>query len=292
MRFFALALENAGINDSRNRNDLPLITQSIIHGVRLIWPTEVSEQRAIAAALADVDALLGAQERLIAKKRDLKQATMQELLSGRRRLPGFTGEWEVKRLGEVTDISMGRTPSRANEAYWGSGHKWVSIGDMQSKWIENSAEEITDLAASIMTVVPKGTLLMSFKLSIGRLGFAACDLYTNEAICNFTKLRVDPDFLYYALTWVNFAAYGKQAVKGYTLNSDSLRIIELHLPQIDEQTAIAAVLSDMDAELAALEGRVAKMRAVKQGMMQELLTGRTRLPPPPAPPPLRGRGVH
>jgi type I restriction enzyme S subunit len=128
-----------------------------------------------------------------------------------------------------------------------------------------------------MTIVRKGTLLMSFKLSIGRLCFAGCDLFTNEAICSFNRMAANAEYLYYALSRTDFSLYGKQAVKGYTLNKESLRLIEIKLPCIDEQVAIAAILSDMDAELAALEARRDKTRALKQAMMQELLTGRIRL---------------
>lgn len=237
----------------------------------------VAEQRAIATVLSDVDSLLGALERLIAKKRDLKLAAMQQLLTGQTRLPGFHSEWEVKRLGEICDIAMGRTPARLNKKFWGRGYKWLSIADLQGKVVSESKEEITELAASTMEVIPKGTLLMSFKLSIGRLCFAGCDLYTNEAICSFKNLQASGEFLYYALGRTDFSLYGKQAVKGYTLNKELLKIVEVDLPSLPEQNAIAAVLSDMDAELDTLEQRLAKTRALKQGMMQELLTGRTRL---------------
>ena len=236
-----------------------------------------AEQRAIAAALSDVDALLEGLTRLIAKKRDLKQAAMQQLLTGQTRLPGFHGEWEVKRLGEICELAMGRTPPRLNQAFWGRGYVWLSIADLQSKVVGQSKEEITELAASTMAIIPKGTLLMSFKLSIGRLCFAGCDLFTNEAICSFNRLQARADFLYYALGRTDFSLYGKQAVKGYTLNKESLKMVEVRMPSRPEQTAIAAVLSDMDAELAALEARRDKTRALKQAMMQELLTGRTRL---------------
>jgi type I restriction enzyme S subunit len=235
------------------------------------------EQRAISEALSDVDGLLGGLDRLIAKKRDLQQAAMQQLLTGQARLPGFHGEWEVKQLGQLCEIAMGRTPPRLNPTYWGRGYKWLSIADLQAKVVSSSNEEITELAASTMTIIPKGTLLMSFKLSIGRLCFAGCDLFTNEAICSFNKLQTNADFLYYALGRTDFSIYGKQAVKGYTLNMESLKIVEVRIPLLPEQTAIAEVLSDMDAELAALEQRRDKTRALKQGMMQELLTGRTRL---------------
>lgn len=237
------------------------------------------EQRAIATALSDVDALIARLKRLFGKKRDIKQAAMQQLLSGQTRLPGFSGEWKIKRLGDVCEISMGRTPPRLNSAMWGngSGHVWLSIADLRGKVVFESKEQITDLAASTMAFVPKGTLLMSFKLSIGRLCFAGCDLYTNEAICAFNKLEASADYLYYALARTDFSLYGKQAVKGYTLNKQSLALVEVRLPPRPEQDAIATVLSDMDIELSALESRLAKTRAIKQGMMQELLTGRTRL---------------
>ncbi len=202
---------------------------------------------------------------------------MQQLLTGQTRLPGFSGEWVVKRLGEICEISMGRTPSRLNPAFWGAGHVWLSIADLHGKVLSSSKEQITPLAASSMRVIPEGTLLMSFKLSIGRLCFAGCDLYTNEAICGFNNLLANSDYLYYALSRTDFSLYGKQAVKGYTLNKKSLALVEVALPSDEEQAAIANVLSEMDQEMADLERRLAKTRDLKQGMMQELLTGRTRL---------------
>ena len=248
-----------------------------IRQTQIFLPLTFEEQRAIAAALSDIDALLAKLDTLIAKKRNIKQATMQQLLTGQTRLQGFSGEWEVKRLGDVSEIAMGRTPRRLNSAFWGTGYKWLSIADLKAKIISNSKEEITSLAAAEMAIIPKGTLLMSFKLSIGRLAFAGCDLFTNEAICSFNKLRANADFLYYQLGRVDFALSGKQAVKGYTLNKESLKQVEVSLPSMDEQTAIAAILSDMDTEIATLETRRDKTQALKQGMMQELLTGRIRL---------------
>ena len=264
------------IASSVNQGAQPNLFLGHIEGLR-VPRVLLAEQRAIAEALSDVDGLLGGLDRLIAKKRDLKQAAMQQLLTGQTRLPGFTGEWEVKRLGDICDIAMGRTPPRLNQAFWGRGHVWLSIADIQSKVVTQSKEEITELAASSMTVIPRGTLLMSFKLSIGRLCFAGRDLFTNEAICSFNKLQASADFLYYAVGRTDFSLYGKQAVKGYTLNRESLALIEVCLPSAHEQTTIAAILSDLDAELTALEARRDKTVALKQAMMQELLTGRTRL---------------
>lgn len=253
------------------------LNQRTLAGLRLQFPP-LPEQRAIAEALSDADAIIDSLEQLIAKKSLLKQGAMQDLLTGNQRLPGFEGEWEVQRLGEICEFGMGRTPARLNASFWGTGHPWLSIADLKGKIVTESKEQITTLAAEGMTPVAAGTLLMSFKLSIGRLCFAGCELFTNEAICSFNKLKADNQYLYYILSRTDFSLYGKQAVKGYTLNKESLAQVEVLLPPTPkEQTAIAAILSDMDAELAALEAKLAKARQVKQGMMQELLTGKTRL---------------
>jgi type I restriction enzyme, S subunit len=259
---------SGGAQQSLNRNFIAPI---------LVALPKRKEQEAITGALSDADDLIESLEQLIVKKCQIKQGAMQELLTGKKRLPGFSGEWEVKQLGDICEIEIGRTPARLNPAYWGRGYKWLSIADLKTNVVTESKEEITLLAAEDMQVIPKGTLLMSFKLSIGRLCFAGCDLYTNEAICSFKDPEADAEFLYYILSRTDFSLYGKLAVKGYTLNKESLKQVEVRLPSESEQTAIATILSDMDAEIVALEAKLAKARQIKQGMMQELLTGRIRL---------------
>ena len=270
------ALGYIGLWRFADTTSVPQINNKHVKPLAFPVPT-VDEQRAIAKALSDADELLATLDQVIAKKRDLKQATMQQLLTGKTRLPGFSGEWEVKRLGDICELKMGRTPPRLNPAFWGEGYVWLSIADLQSKLVSSSKEQVTEAAAATMELIPKGTLLMSFKLSIGRLCFAGCDLFTNEAICSFNSLTANADYLYYALERVDFSLYGKQAVKGYTLNKKSLKTVKVTLPTAAEQAAIAKVLSDMDAELSVLESRRDKTRNIKQAMMQELLTGKTRL---------------
>ena len=248
----------------------------MILNCQLKVPSE-REQYRIGRNLADIDSLISSMDQLIIKKSGIQQAAMQQLLTGQYRLPGFSGEWEVKRLGDLCTLGIGRTPSRLNDAYWGRGYKWLSIADLKAKVITESSEEITELAAKQVPLIKKGTLLMSFKLSIGRLAFAGCDLFTNEAICSFNELKANPEYLYYALQRVDFSLYGKQAVKGFTLNKASLQLVEVAIPTMEEQTAIANILSDIDTELAGLEARREKAHQIKQGMMQELLTGRIRL---------------
>jgi type I restriction enzyme S subunit len=150
-------------------------------------------------------------------------------------------------LSDLCDILIGRTPSRNVDEYWGEGHKWVSISDMKEEVIFSTKEQITDKALSSIRCrqISKGTLLLSFKLSVGKLAFAGTDLYTNEAIAALRirdKSTLDSKFLYYALKKTKFVG-GNQAVMGITLNSKSLAELRIPFPPLDDQIRIAAVLT-------------------------------------------------
>jgi type I restriction enzyme S subunit len=214
-----------------------------------------------------VDALLGAQEALLAKKRDLKAAAMQQLLTGETRLPGFSGEWEVKRLGEIAHIKTG---SRNNEDKVTDGHYPFFV---RSEVVERINSYSHDCEAIL--VPGEGRIGNIFHYINGRF-----DVHQRVyAITKFSE-GISGRFIHFCLA-KNFGAWAMQNTVKATV--DSLRLptfqtFEMHLPPTDaEQTAIAAVLSDMDAEIAALEAQRDKTRALKQGMMQELLTGRIRL---------------
>lgn len=254
------------------------IYMPVFKALQVLLPP-AAEQRAIAAALSDVDGLIASLDRLIAKKRAIKQAAMQQLLTGKTRLPGFKGKWAKQRLGTIARITMGRTPSRGIGKFWGPGHRWLAISDLHGRTVSDTAEQITDAGADGIEGIPAGTLVMSFKLSIGRVAFTGTDMYSNEAICALRAPQVDPTFLYYALQRVDFSLYGKQAVKGYTLNKQSLKTVEVYGP-IDpaEQHAVGKVLHEADDDVEAAERLRDKTKAIKQGMMQALLTGRVRLP--------------
>ena len=244
----------------------------------------IEEQRAIAAALSDVDALLAGLDRLIAKKRDLKQAAMQQLLTGQTRLPGFRGEWEVKRLGELTDIVSGGTPRTNEPSYWNGGIKWCTPTDIThsaGKYLTETERTISrdGLNSSGARLLPVGALLLCSRATIGELKIAGTPICTNQGFKSLVcRPRVSNEFLYYKLLTMKQQmverAFGSTFLEISTRNVSSL---EVATPPHDEQTAIAAILSDMDAELTAHEARRDKTHALKQGMMQELLTGRTRL---------------
>lgn len=242
------------------------------------------EQRAIAAALSDVDALLSGLDRLIAKKRNLKQAAMQQLLTGQTRLPGFHGEWEKKRLGDLAEIVSGGTPRTNEPSYWNGGIKWCTPTDITryaGKYLTETERTISrdGLDNSGAALLPIGALLLCSRATIGEVKIAAVPICTNQG---FKSLVCRPatsiEFLYYKLLTMKQQmmerAFGSTFLEISTRNVHALAVAA---PSPEEQTAIATVLSDIDTELAALEARRDKTRALKQAMMQELLTGRTRL---------------
>jgi len=159
--------------------------------------------------------------------------------------------WSYKPLSELCGINLGSTPSRSKSEYWGKGYPWVSISDLKEKFISKTKEEITDvaLAESNCKVVKKGTLLMSFKLSIGKLAFAEKDLYTNEAIVALPikdESQLLKEYLYYVLKSIPLVG-GNQAAMGQTLNKQSLSILQIPLPPtIVDQSRIAKVLSQCE----------------------------------------------
>ena len=226
-----------------------------------------AEQRAIAAALSDVDALLAKLDQFIAKKRDLKQAAMQQLLSGQTRLPGFCGEWEVKRLGEVTHIKTG---GKNNDDKVIDGEYPLFV---RSQTVERINSYSYDCEAIL--VPGEGGIGSIFHYISGRFD-------VHQRVYAITQFAPDVSGRFvYLFMLMNFGDHAtKNSVRATV---DSLRLPTFHEfevalpPTLKEQTAIAAVLSDMDAEIAALEARRDKTRELKQGMMQELLTGRIRL---------------
>jgi type I restriction enzyme S subunit len=254
-----------------------------VQKLQLALPS-LSEQRAIAGALSDVDALIGALDQLIAKKRDLKQAAMQHLLTGQKRLPGFHGEWEVKRLGDVAELKNGYAFKSAT--YTDSGEfKIITIANVQDGCMDNTeCSKISSFPIDIQThhKLRRGDILISMTGNVGRVCRVNEDnCLLNQRVGKLVSTGVDGGLLFFLLSQRPFLVAMMGKAKGGAQGNLSVTDIteyQFHIPSDpSEQTAIAEVLSDMDAELAALTQRRDKTRALKQGMMQELLTGRTRL---------------
>ena len=251
----------------------PAISMANLKKHKISLPPTKAEQEAVAEALSDADALIESLEQLLAKKRLLKQGAMQELLTGKKRLPGFSGEWEVNRLGEVSEIVMGQSPSSAHYNDKGEGLPLIQgNADISSR---------QTIRRVFTTEVTKwgypGDILISVRAPVGEISRTGFDVCLGRGVC---AIRCpENDFLYYALI-AREQAWAKLS-KGSTFDSVSstdVEQFEIEQPTDEtEQHAIAAILSDMDAEIAALETKLSKARQIKQGMMQELLTGRIRL---------------
>ncbi len=233
----------------------------------LAIPSNRAEQEAIAEALSDADALIESLDQLVAKKRQIKQGTMQELLTGKRRLPGFSGEWVLKRLGEIANIKTG---ARNNQDK-------VEDGAYPFFVRSSTVERINSFSHDCEAILIPGEGGIG---SIFHYVFGKFDVHQRVyAITRFSS-ETSGKFVYFYMA-TKFGAHAMENSVKATV--DSLRLptfldFEITMPPtFDEQTAIAAVLSDMDAELSTLESRLAKARQIKQGMMQELLTGRIRL---------------
>ncbi|EKT7744569.1 restriction endonuclease subunit S [Campylobacter coli] len=186
--------------------------------------------------------------------------------------------WEVKKLGDIAEIQIGKTPSRNNIDFFQGENIWLSIRDLKSKFVSSSSEKISNEAISKtnIKVVPKGTLLMSFKLTLGKTAFAECDLYTNEAIAAiFIKNKnINKYFLDYVLKFTDLEKYVDNAVKGKTLNKQKLKQIEILLPKnIKEQERIVGILDEsfakIDENIKILEQDLLNLDELMQSALQK-----------------------
>lgn len=258
---------------------VPSLNASTIEGVTALFPA-YKEQAAIANALSDVDALLSELEKLIAKKQAIKTATMQQLLTGRTRLPQFAlredgspkgykqselGEvpedWEVEPFGSLLSIRHGKS-QRSVEAE-GGNYPILATGG-QIGW-----------ATSYLWDKP--SVLIGRKGTIDKPRYIDKPFWTVDTLFySEIKCRADAKFVYYKFCMVDWRQYN-EASGVPSLNGSTIEGVCSAIPGKSEQTAIATILSDMDEEIQALEQRLNKTRQIKQGMMQELLTGKTRL---------------
>jgi type I restriction enzyme S subunit len=237
-----------------------------------------NEQLAIAAALSDVDALIGALDRLISKKRDLKQSAMQQLLTGQTRLPGFNGKWETKPLGDVASIRNQKVlPHQVDPDTFCI--ELEHLGQGNGRLLASSTARSS--TSSKYRFVSGDVLFGRLRSYLRKYWLA-----DRDGICTteIWPLVVNPSLAFngFLHALVQTTAFVEMAGISYGTHMPRadwavVRAFQVSLPRLDEQAAIAAVLSDMDAELASLGQCREKTRLLKQGMMQELLTGRTRL---------------
>jgi type I restriction enzyme S subunit len=276
------------LTDSGAKAGMNLTT---VQQIRLALPPTKAEQEAIAEALSDTDALIESLEQLIAKKRWIKQGAMQELLTGKRRLLGFATkpgykqtevgvipeDWEVKLLPDVCRFRGGK----AHEQHISELGRFVCVN---SKFISTDGKVRKYSTANFCCAKRNDVLMVMSDLPNGQALAKAYlvdkdDLYAvNQRVCALTPYRDCPKYLFYVLNRNSYFLKFDDGVNQTHLLNHVFQRCPLAIPPTKaEQEAIATILSDMDAEITALEAKLAKARQIKQGMMQELLTGKVRL---------------
>ena len=273
------------------KSSVDSVRREMIARMQIPLPPTISEQQAIAEALSDADALIESLEQLLAKKHQIKQGAMQELLTGQKRLPGFAGDWQMNRLGDSATLKarigwQGLTTAEYKE----TGDFYLVTGtEFENGYIDWSDCFFVDESRYRQDRNIQLRLLDVLVTKDGTIGkVALIDQLPLPSTLNsgvFVIRPIDgafhPKFFYYLLCSEQFTSFLDQLSAGSTINhlyqKDFVGFVFKAPASIKEQTAIATLLSDMDAELAALEAKLAKARDLKQGMMQELLTGRIRL---------------
>ena len=253
-------------------SNYPAVSSGDVRGLRIPCPPSLAEQRAIAAVLTDVDDLIESLEALIAKKRAIKTATMQQLLTGRTRLPGFGGEWEVRRFAELLRQIPSKQYQIAASQYCAAGRfpvvdqgRGVHVG-----YSDNTDRVFTPSQHGIIVFGDHTRVIKFYRRAFVLGGDGTC-LFEAGSRCVLLA------FVFHALC---LDLHHRVPNTGYNRHFKFLANSRLPLPPLPEQRAIATVLTDMDAEITALERRLDKTRDLKRGMMQQLLTGAIRLPIP------------
>lgn len=254
---------------------------------KILGETELSlpplnEQHSIASALTSIDNLISSLGKLIEKKKNIKQGAMQQLLTGKIRLKEFTEPWVYRKISEIATTSSGGTPSRSIPNYYYGDIKWFTTTELKDNYLYDSVEHITREALnnSSAKMFSANTILMAmYGATIGKLGVLKEPSTTNQACCAIKCNDIVEIFLFYILLYNRKSIIEKGCGAGQPNISQAI-VNELSFlvpPCEKEQQAIANILSKMDNEITALEAKRAKYEAIKQGMMQQLLTGKIRL---------------
>lgn len=284
----ALLLEQKGM-------DIPHLSRSEITSPTVAIPDDPEEQKAIARVLSDVDALIDSLDALIDKKRNLKMATMQQLLTGKKRLPGFTANWSTTTFGEAFEHLRTGSNSRS-QLNSSDGVGYIHYGDIHQKWaryLDLSSATLPTIIPELVTGLPRlrdGDLILADASEdyegIGS-GVEIRNVGDREIVSGLHTfaLRAKPGYFSDGFKGLitAFRSVKRQmesvatGISVYGISKKNLDRVEIPYPDPKEQSAIAEILSDMDAEIHALVARRNKTELMKTGLMQELLSGRRRL---------------
>jgi len=275
LRFLTECINNC-IDFAVESTGVPQLTAPQISKYVVAFPPTIKEQEAIADALSDADALIESLDQLLVKKHHLKQGTMQELLTGKKRLPGFSGEWRYAKLGDMASLINGRAYSLI---------EWEESGTPVIR-LQNLTGRGEDFYYSNLTLPERqycedGDLLFMWSATFGPIIWRGPKAIFHYHIWKIEcrQNHLDKQYLFQFLSDVTEKLKGSSTSGGTMLHltKSGMEARAIVAPDYAEQVAIASILSDMDAEIAELETQLAKTRSLKQGMMHKLLTGEIRL---------------
>ena len=261
------------------------ISKKSLNNTEIIIPSSVREQYEIVKVFRCMDDHIANLTEMIEKKKWIRDGAILDLVSGQMRLEGFEDKWMEMTIGECAEIRQGGTPNTSNDRYWNGDIVWITPSEITKSntlYIRNSERKITEEGQknSSAVMLPAGAILLCTRATIGDLAIAEIPLTTNQGFKNLIcKKNVDPMFFAYLLMTKKsefiLRAIGTTFLE---LSKTELSSIKVLLPSIEEQIEIAKVLSAMDEEISALEAEKEKMIQIREGAMDDLLTGRVRLP--------------
>lgn len=257
----------------------PAVSNGDVRQFQICLP-DVHTQTAIASTLEDADDLIAAIERLIAKKQAIKQGMLHQLLTGKVRLPGFTKPWKEAALGELATIIGGGTPKSSIPVYWDGEIPWCTPTDItreKGRYLRRTERSISrqGLERSAAELLPVGSLLLCTRATIGAVKIASFPVATNQGFKSLVpRAGVVGEFLYYKMLSLKDGLVMMGTGSTFLeVSGRDVASLELAVPEVDEQNAIATVMADTDDEIDLLRRRLEKATATKAGMMHELLTG-------------------
>lgn len=263
------------------------VSKASIRKTELHIPSTVDEQEAIVHAIQQFDIHIADLTELIEKKKAVRDGALEDLVSGRTRLAGFTKEWADAKVSEVTqDVITGGTPSTSHPEYWGGTIPWLASTEIHQKMLDRETTHITELglANSSAKIAPAESVLIALAgqgKTRGTAAFLLRSMALNQSlaalVCNE---KVSPKFLFYLMESMYLPLRELSSGDGGRggLNKKLLKGVSIRIPtEVDEQIAIADVLTTMDEEIKALEDERNKMIQIREGAMDDLLTGRVRL---------------
>ena len=250
------------------------VSKTNLKTIQIPRPT-LPEQTAIATILSDTDALIERLEKLIAKKKAIKQGAMQQLLTGKKRLPGFSGEWEIRKLGECVTIESGESPSKFK--FKNDGIPYYKVDQLNNG---NKYQKDTPYFIECNNPIPKGSIIFPKRgasILLNKVRILTEDSFMDTNLMTLTTSdELNNEYLFYMLIHIELW-HVADTTSIPQINNKHIKPLEIPIPSFLEQQTIATILSDMDAEIESLEQARDKYTMIKQGMMQQLLTGRIRI---------------